>query len=435
MALFGKLRVRLGRLRADQRGMAVPTALGALLASFGLASAAVISTVNVQHGTHRDQDSKSAIAAADAGASLALLRLNRFRDELTSGSGKCVTAAGVVGGEDSKEPGWCPEEQAETLGGATFSYRISAYEPGEDLLVVATGSDGVVTRRVSVGLNLMDGKNVFADEQLIGQDGVQIKGTSANIQTDIGTNGNVERSGHPTVCGNIRHGNGKSGFKPDCGKEELEGDKELPQISPPADIATNNSNCRLSATCPSKTEVDTFSKKGSPWNSTTGTLDIPPNTSLTMSGGNYYMCKLSLKGSLIMAATAQIQIFIRKPSECNMASGATQFDMGAQGVIEATDAHAAPHIYLLGNGSVTLHGGPGTEQEVLLYAPESSVELKGNPKWTGMIAAKTIVINGNATFESDPDLTPPEIYLRGLWQQTDYVECTGAAVADPGENC
>ena len=71
-------------LRRNERGLAVPTALMALIATFALASVAVMSTVDVQRGTARDHDSKEAIAAADAGASIEMLRLNRYLPRLTT---------------------------------------------------------------------------------------------------------------------------------------------------------------------------------------------------------------------------------------------------------------------------------------------------------------------------------------------------------------
>src|SRR4051794_17330425 len=226
MASFGKVRTMLRRLGSEQGGMAVPTALAVLLASFGLASAAVLSSVDAQQDSHRDQDSKSAIASADAGASLALLRLNRFQSKL-SPTIRCVGPAGET--QAPLANGWCPKIAAETLGGSSFTYQVSAYTPGSELSVVATGTDGVVSRRVNVGLVSVNGKNVFADEHLIGQDGIDLNGTAGSIETDIGTNGSVTRNGHPVVCGNVRHGVGKSlGWKPDCGKQELEGEKELP---------------------------------------------------------------------------------------------------------------------------------------------------------------------------------------------------------------
>ena len=442
MAFFAKVRARLRRLGVDERGMAVPTALAALLASFGLASAAVLSSVDVQTGSHRDQNSKSAIAAADAGASLALLRLNRFQNSLS----ETTLCVGPNGEKQPASNGWCPPVTAETLGGATFSYQVSAYAKGKELLVVATGSDGVVSRRVSVGLKSVNGKNVFADEHMVGQDGIWIKG-DVNVETDIGTNGKVEKDGSSAdICGNIRHGIGQPiTWKPNCSKEVTEGEKELPQITAPSEISTKNSNCRLVPNCTKTSDVDTWASEPKnkrtstePWDAAKSVINIGNNASLTMGGADYYICGLSIKGQLIMAAGAQIRIFIRKPSECGMASGATQLDMTSSGSIVSTgfgsSNYNAPVIYMLGNGSVTLEGGSGTDH-LILYAPESAVDLGGHAEWIGMIAAKTITLHGTPTFKSDPNMTAPEITLRGLWQRTRYVECTGTAATVPSDNC
>ena len=72
--------------------MALPTALFAMIASMALASAAVVASVDVQQGTTRDHGSKEAIAAADAGANVALLRLNRFQSKLSAAT-PCVGPA------------------------------------------------------------------------------------------------------------------------------------------------------------------------------------------------------------------------------------------------------------------------------------------------------------------------------------------------------
>ncbi|HEY5977221.1 MAG TPA: hypothetical protein VIT85_05145 [Solirubrobacterales bacterium] len=442
MAAFANARARLRLLASDERGMAVPVALAALIASFGLATAAVMSSVNVHTGSHRDENSKASIAAADAGASLALLRLNRFQSNL-SPTTQCV---GPNGEKQTPAGGWCPPTTAETLGGATFTYQISAYTAGQELNVVATGSDGVVSRRVNVGLISVNGKNVFADEHLIGKDGIQIKG-NVDIETDIGTNGKIEKDGGSgVVCGHVRHGIGQPmTWKPNCGKEVLEGEKELPPITPPSNIATVNSNCRLVPNCLKPTDVDTWAKHPNstrtstePWNSGKSIINIGNNGSLTMGGADYYVCGLAINGALIMAAGAKIRIFIRKPSECGMASGATQVDMTAGGSIVATGYGSsnfnAPAIYMLGNGSVSLLGHSGTDH-LILYAPESAVELGGKAEWIGMIAGKTISMHGNPSFKSDPNMTPPDITLRGLWQRTRYVECPGPAGSVPNANC
>ena len=64
--------------------MALPFALFAMVAGMALTSAAVVATINVQQGSHRDSSSKSAIAVADAGANIARSRIDRYAVVLAS---------------------------------------------------------------------------------------------------------------------------------------------------------------------------------------------------------------------------------------------------------------------------------------------------------------------------------------------------------------
>ena len=56
--VFAALRARLLHLARSERGMALPAALFATIASLALAGAAVLSTVDVQQGAKRDNGSK-----------------------------------------------------------------------------------------------------------------------------------------------------------------------------------------------------------------------------------------------------------------------------------------------------------------------------------------------------------------------------------------
>ena len=108
--------------------MALPTALFALVASFGLATAAVLSSIDAQRGSKYDSERKNAIAAADAGASVALLRLNRFQNQLTEAT-PCINALGQSVPETSPGSGWCPPVPVESVGGASYVYQV--IEPTE----------------------------------------------------------------------------------------------------------------------------------------------------------------------------------------------------------------------------------------------------------------------------------------------------------------
>jgi hypothetical protein len=423
--------------------MALPTALFAMIAGMALASAAVLSSVDVQQGSARDHDSKEAIAAADAGASVALLRLNRFQDKL-SASTPCVGPAGetLVATE-----GWCSSTTPESVGGASFTYRVSAYSPTGVYEVVAVGASGSVSRRVDVGLIAYSGKNVFADEKMIGKSDIVVVGTP-DIRTDIGTNGQIEGKGTPTLCGNIRVGigNGEGAPTPDCGGEMTEGEKNLPEINPPDDLTTNNSNCRLALTCTKDpaTEVDTYTKARTatkPWGATNRTVEVTSSAKLTMGGWDYFVCKLTINnGELIMAAGAEIRIFVDTPENCGYSAGETQVSITGNANIVSTGynpsqgSYKIPGIYVLGESKVVLNGTSGTN-ELMLYAPHSEIEMGGNATWKGMFAGETITMNGTPRIEADPNVKPPDITFATLLQRTRYVECTGAVASPPNAYC
>jgi hypothetical protein len=431
--------------------MALPTALFAMIASMGLASAAIMSSVDVQRGTGRDHDSKEAIAAADAGANLALLRLNRFLGNLSL-TKPCV---GPAGESQIATAGWCPSTPVETVGDGFFSYRISAYNGTGTLSVISVGTSGTVSRRVDVGLFSTNGRKVFANEKLIGQDDIGLKG-SIHIETDFGTNGNVtlvnENGKQAILCGNIRHGVGKEAPTPDCGREKTEGERNLPAVEPPEGIATSNSNCRLSVTCSPKTEVDTYAQiKGKketagtrtstqPWDAGHTTINVPNNSRLSMGGRDYYVCGLFVNGELIMNAGAEMRIFVRPPEECKLSPGDTQVEFTASSNIVSTGfnpsqgTYTIPGIYLIGESKVKLLGNSGVN-ELMLYAPLSTIEMKGNATWKGMMAGKTLTIEGNPTIESDSHIKEPDITESSLLSRTRYVECTGATASPPNANC
>lgn len=428
-------------LHRDERGIAVPTALMALIATFAISSVAVMSTVDVQQGTKRDHDSKEAIAAADAGANIALLRLNRYLPSMTLAH-PCI---GPNGEYQTAVSGWCPATTTESVGGATYSYAVSAYAGNSTPLnVVSVGSSGTVKRRVNVALTTTKGKGVFADEKFVGQDKIEVNG-NIRIEADIGTNGSITKNGSSgTICGDERHGVGKEAPTPSCSGVKTEENRELPPIVPPANIATENANCMLAQKCtsgPYVGKVDTWTKKN-PWSGATSRIiDVGSNGSLTMNGNDYFVCQLNVgPGTLYMSAQAHVRIFIDTPQNCGMASGATQVNIGGGGNIVSSGynpkqgIYEIPAIYLLGNGGVTITANSGTNH-VLIYAPQSAIDFGGGAEWIGMIAGKSIYMHGNPFFKSDSNLKEPDITYAGRFLRTRYVECTGATASPPNASC
>lgn len=427
-------------LRRNERGIAVPTALMALVASFAIASVAVMSTVDVQQGTKRDHDSKEAIAAADAGANIALLRLNRYLPNL-SAAHPCI---GPNGEYQTAVSGWCPATATEAVGGATYSYAVSAYAgTGTPLNIVSVGSSGTVKRRVNVALSTTKGQGIFADEKFIGQDQITVKG-DFKIEADIGTNGNITQSGGSgTICGDERHGIGKGAPTPSCSGVKVEENRELPAIVPPANLATENANCLLAQKCtsgPYAGKVDTWTKQN-PWTAGTRTINVGSNGTLTMNGGDYFICKFEVgPGTVYMSAQAHVRIFIDTPQNCGLVSGATQVSIGGNGNLVSSaynpkqGLYEIPQIFVLGNGTVSIGANSGTNH-LMLYAPLSELDMGGNAEWVGMFAAKSINLHGNPYFRSDPNIKEPDITYSGRFQRTRYVECVGATASPPNASC
>ena len=427
-------------LRRNERGIAVPTALMALVATFAISSVAVMSTVDVQQGTKRDHDAKEAIAAADAGANIALLRLNRY----ISGLSVAHPCIGPNGEYQTATGGWCPATATEAVGGATYSYVLSAYAgTGTPLNVISVGSSGTVQRRVNVALTTSAGKGVFADEKFVGQDEITVKG-NFKIEADIGTNGNIVQSGGSgTICGDERHGIGKGAPTPSCSGVKVEENRELPLVTPPANIATENANCLLAQKCtsgPFAGKIDTWTKSN-PWTASTRQINVGQQGTLTMNGGDYFICKLDIgPGTVYMSAQAHVRIFIDTPEHCGMAAGAVQLNISGNGNLVSSGynpkqgLYNIPEIYLLGNGSVSIGANSGTNH-MMLYAPLSALDMGGNAEWIGMFAAKSINLHGNPYFRSDPNIKEPNITYSGRFQRSRYVECTGPTASPPNASC
>jgi hypothetical protein len=434
MAAIDRFVLLVRDLRRDQAGIAVPTALMALIASFAIASVAVLSTVNVQSGTNRDKNSKQAIAAADAGANIAMLRINRFLPKLTplnscvGPNGETVPTAGT----------WCPPIGPESIDGATYTYQVSAFTGNSEMNVVATGTSSNVSRRVNVAFKVLSGDNVFLNEKLIGEDEIEIEGSSPYIETDMGTNGNIDTNASPVLCGDLRRGPGKIAPTPNCNGVLTEGTKTLPPLSPP----TDNWNCRLSKNCTGAKAglVDTSSKGGSGyWDASSRSIKITGNATLTMGGPDYLLCKINIQsGTIYMPAEAHVRIFIDTPKNCGMAAGSVQVEVeGGGGIISGYNPSQGffemPGIYVLGDGAVNLEGNSGNN-EVIVYAPQSHIDIGGSAKWDALIAGNSLKIHGNPYLTADPRIKPPDLSFAALLERMRYVECTGPSLSAAAPN-
>lgn len=461
--------------------MALPVAMLSTVAALGLAGAAVVSTINVQSGSKRDSGSKSAIAAADAGANVAMQRLNRYGGDL-NGEAPCLNLNGggalEAGPAAFGEADWCAPIEGE-VGGATYSYRVNAWGSdcgAEDICIVSTGTASTVSRRIELALDengLFNGLTekevnekkieiaeleeksqaeieaieeeiVTAGEEeggggaiagLIGRENITASGNS-DIRVGVATDGNLTTSGNTTICGDIQVGIGKtwshSGNASQCnGYAYTEGNLELPPVSSfiPAGIATNNSNGRItkcSGGLPAECQQDTYNGSWTstkPFDPSDRSISLSGNTILTLGGGDYWVCSMSLSGNskLIMAKGAHVRLFFDTPENCGNSSN--QISMSGNNEITSTGyqpsqgVYDMPGFYLLGSTSgtsqVSLSGNYSSTNEFVVYGPDSYISVSGNATFKGIIAGKQIAWSGNGKIEQDQGFEAPEVINPG----------------------
>jgi hypothetical protein len=458
------LRVLLRRFSGED-GMAVATALLAMTIAFSVASAVVVFSVNTQRGTTRDHDTKEAIAAADAGANVALMRLNQFSTALTSVN-PCIGLSGsLLVVTRAEADGWCRQFSG-TVGGATYSYRVgptptacTSVTSGATSCVVATGASNGVIRRVQVALASAPKHGPFSKAGLIGDEDITLS-NNANIRVGVGTNGNVRLKNGASICGDIRHGGGKtiafeSPNATQCsGYIQTEGEETLPPVSSfmPESILTSNSNYRL-VKCTSEKPVkiptgcqeDSYTKKWEttiPWNAETRTIEPAQNSTLTLTGGDYFICRLVLGNNshLIMGALASVRIFFDTPEHCEIGPNGAQIVVENNADITSSSYQttlAVMGLYVMGSTTVptkVVFDNKSTN-EFVLYAPYSNVYIENNATFKGAIAGKTVTMSNGATVEQDPGFEPPDFGGSEVFTRQSYVQCTSAPASPPNANC
>jgi hypothetical protein len=122
-----RLRRILHQLWRAETGLALPMALMVTVVGMGLAAVPIVASVNSQGGNQHNQGGNEALAAAEAGAEIALQRQGTLHIEESTGQ-LCVSQP-----EGEPTAGWCPEEPLNledglvvpgTVGLANYTYRV-----------------------------------------------------------------------------------------------------------------------------------------------------------------------------------------------------------------------------------------------------------------------------------------------------------------------
>jgi Tfp pilus assembly protein PilX len=122
------LRRGLKELRRSERGIALPMVLVITVVCMGFAAVPVVASINAQNGDSHNQGSNEALAAAEAGAEVALLKQSQMLTAAAEGTHPaCVGGAKTIGAGGAS--GWCPQvpgpgESRPLVGAAEYSYQV-----------------------------------------------------------------------------------------------------------------------------------------------------------------------------------------------------------------------------------------------------------------------------------------------------------------------
>lgn len=442
--MTGPAAPRTARLRsraASEEGFALAVTIMVMTIGLALASVGSIAAMSSMRNAERDGESKRALAVAEAGVQQALLRQNKIA---TTDAAPCIVlgaASGLIAGFPLAN-GWCPEIDGAVDDG-TFTYTvrpptlIGTLQGEQRVTFVAEGTVGETTRRIWLDAIASTGYPAFADASVIGLDRLELNGTG-RIAGSVGTNADLVINGQAEVCGDIHHGMGRAVINNGTGGGQCSGfivTEKTTALSPPdpGNVATENDNGRF-FTQDTKTGSVT-------WNATTRTLTMTGNSSLTLGGSNYSLCRLQMSGNsnIFVANGAVARIWFDSPESCGQTSSYEQLSMTGNSEISVTagDAGDAGLIFVGSHttASTVRLAGNGRANEFFLYAPLSDVSISGNGNYTGGIAGETVVSDGNGTITAHESVLDFEVGVQTAWEAERFLECSGPLESDPAQGC
>jgi hypothetical protein len=460
---------------STQAGFAVPTVTLMLLAAMAMAGVAVSASIGGQKGVVRDQGTKSALAVAESGVEEALLRYNRYG--IVSDSAPCTP----VGGTAVEADGWCPEVSA-TVNGEPVSYRVkptSVEMPSGDtawveMEVVSTGTLAGATRRVDVVASSSAGQDIFLDATVQAEDGITLE-SYAEIHAGTATNGDLNIAANASQCGTATVGIGKElvgegEYSTDfeCGTAGGEPEEDEIELDPvnQADVPSENDNGRLFTKDQIGGHGNTKNFACFDGHNGVGQEDkscgerellIDSNASVTLGGSVYSFCKLTLKSnsSLYIDSDSekQVTIYFDSPEACGYAGEeepVTQLELLSNARITPVSAESGSAALLfvgstsietniLLNSETTVEDEDRLlcEQNFVMYAPRTNIEMDSNTSYCGAMAGKSILLDSNVEVWTSGGVQ--EFFLPLVaphYVPSRFVDCTAEAPAGaPNEGC
>jgi Tfp pilus assembly protein PilX len=447
---------------ASEAGFVLPMAIIVLFVLTVLAGAAIMVASQTSTSTTRDDNTKAALEAAEAGLRVADYRLNTLKPEET----KCITGSAVV----TPTGGYCEDASAENLGnGATFEYwttpalKLSEKCAGQTVTeikaglaqrcITSVGTVNGISQRVTTRVESAAGESLFQIKGIVGLTEVKISG-NVKVPAVIASNEKIIGEGSANFERGFELCPPKGTFTPTAGAERNASGVKIGGVggmaaNPPLEKTRNESECPLKAEPPNNhtTEVSnedyrigiTDKLEGTTaWSEANHELTLKSNGKLTLAGSKYYLCnfKATNNSRLKIAPTAKVEIFIDSPSDpfgkCKAGTG--KFEGEGEFIVENEAKNpAALLIEMYGVGPFALKNGSALEASI--YAPEAEVNINGGTGFKGGIVGNKVHLTNGANIiewsEEVMSLTngKPGPFGRKAWEQ-----CTPSGTT-PQEGC
>jgi hypothetical protein len=454
-------------LRSED-GVAMIVALGILSVMLVLTATVLSSSTILGSTTTKETSAKRAFEAAEAGLQATVYRLNM----LAPAADKCIGGSSVTVQSPS---GSACAPYSESLGnGATYTaWTTAALSTGgscagtqvgtsssiaERCVTAAATVDGV-TRRVQTRVASYASAPVFPIAGVVGLSQMTFS-NNVEVVGGIGSNGGIYMSNSarvtnttvgPTAPNPITSNSATTG--PVTRRTAAQGPFALAPVDP-GNSVTVNDNVRIANALrtPPVSPADTIVVNGGGVNydSATRMLSTWGNATLTIGGGIYNFCGLSLSNNttIRLAPGARTAIYIDSPSRpgsgCpggsgsfNMANG-TLFDNTSPPVPGSGFAHdpTALQLYVVGGSGSSVNLVNNTAFYGTVYAPNSLVNLNNSGAIYGAVAANQVNMTNSARVVADPNATSISTSGGGVYFRSAWRECSPSSPsADPSAGC
>ncbi len=433
------------KLKVSERGTAIVTVIGALVATTAFGITVTAGAVIFAKDSNRDRSVKRSFSASEAGVQEARYRMNMLQPTESS---PCVTtgAGGTYSLAPAPAPGeWCPAESIDIGNGITVSYQVGPYSINNGVVtrnIVSTATVNGVSRRIEATASANTGAPLFDSFAISSEEELSLKGGSKVTSGDVRGNRDIVLTGNSSIC--------PGGATPGPAYEVVIGpEANVCGPTTPAstafalnpvdqgDAPTNNDNDRIT------TGQDPSS--GINWDPGERELRLSGSDTLNLSGHTYSFCRLQISGGnaiLSIDAGATVRIFFDSTANCKYSDGFEQLTVTGQGWINNTSGVASNlQIYFVGgtpeefNKAKICGGGGATSMAV--YGPYTEFKLCGNGSaLNGAFYVGKMELDGGALLSYDESVESIVQGTIGVFRNQKFVECSSVNPGgDPDSGC